>query len=56
MKRFLEKSYEGSYTIIKLGPHQTYKLNLPSSSEIHNIFHFCRLKPYLKLDSEQNEN
>ena len=41
----LEKIYRGPFEITKIGPNQTYKLNIPDSG-IHDTFHSCRLKPY----------
>ena len=44
-ERSLNKTYKGSYKIMKKGPNQTYKLNILNSG-IHDTFHECKLKTF----------
>ena len=43
----LENRWQGPYSIRKVLPNDTYRLNLPPSSTLHNSFHVSRLKAYV---------
>ena len=45
----MKQKQEGPFVITEvLGP-ETYRLELPTSWQIHNVFHATLLKPYVKI-------
>ena len=46
--------YHGLYTISKTIGKQAYKLELPLSMKIHNVFHILLLEPYTGINEPNN--
>ena len=50
----LNYKYYGPYTISKTIAKQTYKLKLPPSMKIHNVFYILLLEPYTGTNKPNN--
>ena len=43
----LSMRYQGPYEVLEVQTNKTYCLRLPEGSQLHDVFHTCRLKPYI---------
>ena len=43
----LSMRYQGPYEVLEVRLNKTCRLRLPKGSQLYNVFHTCRLKPYI---------